>query len=73
VEGDTVFNVLKMGELETDDNERPLYPPRIKTTEIILNPFDDIAPRISNRERLIAEAAAAQANEPTKRKKKEKK
>jgi peptidyl-prolyl cis-trans isomerase SDCCAG10 len=73
VEGDTVFNVLKMGELETDDNERPLYPPRIKTTEIILNPFDDIAPRISNRERLIAEAAAAQANEPAKRKKKEKK
>jgi len=73
VEGDTIFNVLKMGELEIDDNERPLYPPRIKTTEIILNPFDDIAPRISDRERLIAEAAAAQAKEPVKKKKKEKK
>ncbi|KAH8547882.1 peptidyl-prolyl isomerase cwc27 [Umbelopsis sp. PMI_123] len=71
VEGDTIFNVLKMGELEVDDNERPLYPPRIKTTEIILNPFDDIAPRISDRERLIAEAAAAQAKEPPKKKKKE--
>ncbi|KAI9289377.1 cyclophilin-like domain-containing protein [Umbelopsis sp. AD052] len=70
VEGDTIFNVLKMGELEVDDNERPLYPPRIKTTEIILNPFDDIAPRISDRERLIAEAAA-RAKEPAKKKKKE--
>lgn len=62
-----------MGELETDENERPLYPARIKTTEIILNPFDDIAPRISDRERLFAEAAAAQAKEPVKKKKKEKK
>ncbi|CAO3682877.1 unnamed protein product [Umbelopsis vinacea] len=68
VEGDTIFNVLKMGELETDENERPLYPARIKTTEIILNPFDDIAPRISDRERLFAEAAAAQAKEPVKKK-----
>lgn len=34
-----------MGEYETDDNDRPLYPPRILTTDVLLNPFDDIIPR----------------------------
>ena len=34
-----------MSELETDNDERPLEPPRIKTTEILNNPFDDITVR----------------------------
>ncbi|KAI8374288.1 cyclophilin-like domain-containing protein [Radiomyces spectabilis] len=75
VAGDTIFNVLKMGEMEIDDNERPLYPPRIKSTEIVLNPFDDIVPRINKREQMVAKAReeAKEAQMRTKTKKKVKK
>ncbi|KAI8985184.1 cyclophilin-like domain-containing protein [Pilobolus umbonatus] len=54
VAGDTLFNVMKMTELELE-NERPLYPPRIKRTEVVLNPFDDILPRITAQEKKAAE------------------
>lgn len=43
---DTVFNLLRMAELEIDPNtEAPLYPSKIINTEVILNPFNDIIPR----------------------------
>lgn len=45
VAGATIFNALRMGELETDSNERPLEPPRITSVEVVENPFDDIFPR----------------------------
>lgn len=54
VAGDTLFNVMKMTELELDENERPLYPPRIKSAEVVLNPFDDIIPRITAEEKRVA-------------------
>ncbi|KAI8146085.1 cyclophilin-like domain-containing protein [Fennellomyces sp. T-0311] len=77
VAGDTIYNVLKMGEMQTDANERPLYPPRVKTTEVVLNPFDDIVPRISERERKHARALEKQKalaeQDAKKKKKKEKK
>ncbi|KAI7819268.1 cyclophilin-like domain-containing protein [Gamsiella multidivaricata] len=50
VEGDTIFNVLKIGGLEVDKDERPLYPPKVTSCTIIVNPFDDIVPRISRQE-----------------------
>lgn len=66
-----------MGEMEIDSNERPLYPPRIKSTEIVLNPFDDIVPRITEREKQVAKARELQKAEQEqamkKKKKKEKK
>lgn len=64
-----------MGEMEIDENERPLYPPRIKSTEIILNPFDDIVPRITEREKKVARALELQKaqQQQGKKKKKEKK
>lgn len=44
--GDTVFNLLRMGELETDPKtDSLLYPPQIINTEVIINPFNDIVPR----------------------------
>lgn len=43
-----------MTELELDENERPLYPPRIKSAEVVLNPFDDIIPRITAEEKRVA-------------------
>ncbi|CEJ03316.1 hypothetical protein G6F70_008288 [Rhizopus microsporus] len=74
VAGDTLFNVMKMTELELDQNDRPLYPPRIKRTEVVINPFDDIVPRISERERRLAQELerkrAAEAAEQAKKKKK---
>ncbi|XP_063681547.1 spliceosome-associated protein CWC27 homolog [Bolinopsis microptera] len=45
VTGNTIFNVLRMAEMETDNNERPLEPPSIRKTEILNNPFDDIVTR----------------------------
>ncbi|EFC43840.1 predicted protein, partial [Naegleria gruberi] len=43
--GNTIYNVLKIAELEVDDNDRPVYPPKIIRTEVIVNPFPDIVPR----------------------------
>lgn len=45
VTGDTLFNMLKLGDGDVDANNRPLYPCKIVKTEVLLNPFDDIAPR----------------------------
>ena len=46
VVGDTVFNLLRMAELEVDPKtESPLFPPLIIDTEVIINPFNDIIPR----------------------------
>ena len=45
VAGDTVFNVVKMGELDTDADDHPIYPPMIKSASIVNNPFPDIVPR----------------------------
>ncbi|KAK9719976.1 Peptidyl-prolyl isomerase cwc27 [Basidiobolus ranarum] len=69
VVGDTIFNVLKIGEGETDEDERPLYPTTIKATRVISNPFDDIVPRITIEEKIAMEAAkATQAKVTTKKK-----
>ncbi|KAG5459126.1 MAG: peptidyl-prolyl cis-trans isomerase CWC27 [Olpidium bornovanus] len=73
VAGDTVYNVLKAGELELD-GERPIYPPRIISTEVAYNPFDDVIPRITAAEKLVAEQAARRrVQDASKKKAKEKK
>jgi peptidyl-prolyl cis-trans isomerase SDCCAG10 len=43
--GDTIYNLPKFSELELE-GERPLYPPKIFSTEVVWNPFDDIIPRV---------------------------
>lgn len=55
--GDTIFNALKIGGYEIDSNERPLYPPKIKTVKIVVNPFEDIVPRITRGERIMQSRA----------------
>lgn len=72
VAGDTLFNVMKMTELEVDDNERPLYPPRIKSAEVVLNPFDDIIPRITAEEKRRAKQLEKKKLEEAEAKKKKK-
>lgn len=53
ITGDTIFNLLKVNDLEmtAEDRERPVYPPVIKSAEVLDNPFDDIVPRITAAER----------------------
>lgn len=48
VEGPTLFNLLKISELEVDPTtDRPISDPlpRIMRVEVVSNPFDDIVPR----------------------------
>ncbi|KUJ08988.1 cyclophilin-like protein [Mollisia scopiformis] len=45
VEGDTIYNVARMGEMEVGDDDRPLYPPKITNVEVLVNPFKDMARR----------------------------
>ncbi|KAL8709847.1 MAG: hypothetical protein Q9220_005463 [cf. Caloplaca sp. 1 TL-2023] len=47
VAGDTIYNLMKMGEAEllAEGSERPLYPSKIIRTEILVNPFEDMVKR----------------------------
>ena len=48
VVGDTIYNLMKMGEAELADgegNERPLYPTKITGTTVLVNPFEDMVRR----------------------------
>ncbi|XP_062984083.1 spliceosome-associated protein CWC27 homolog [Elgaria multicarinata webbii] len=49
ITGDTIYNMLRLSEVETDMNERPTNPHKIKSTEVLFNPFDDIIPRTSKK------------------------
>ena len=61
VAGNGIFNITPMGDLETDENDRPLFPPKIIKATVLDNPFDDIVPR---------EIAKAKADGDTKPKRK---
>lgn len=60
VEGNSIFTVARLGELEVDASDRPVDPPRITTAEVLWPPFDDIVPRTTPAQR-AAEAAAVEA------------
>ncbi|KAH7651935.1 Cyclophilin-type peptidyl-prolyl cis-trans isomerase protein [Dioscorea alata] len=45
VTGDSIYNLLRLGEVEADKDDRPLDPPIILSVEVLWNPFDDIVPR----------------------------
>lgn len=48
VVGDTIYNLMKMGEADLVDegSERPLYPSMITGTEVLVNPFEDMVARV---------------------------
>lgn len=48
-----------MGELEVDDEDRPVNPPMLKGTEVLWNPFSDIVPRVTAEQRRAAQQEAA--------------
>ena len=47
VVGDTIYNLMKMGEAELAEGqgERPLYPTRITGAKVLVNPFEDMVQR----------------------------
>ena len=45
VQGDTIYNVARMGEAEVEDGERPVYPTRVTGVEVLVNPFKDMVVR----------------------------
>lgn len=45
VTGDTIYNMLRLAEVDIDNEERPLNPYKIRSSEVLYNPFDDIIPR----------------------------
>uniref|UniRef100_A0AC35UCK0 PPIase cyclophilin-type domain-containing protein n=1 Tax=Rhabditophanes sp. KR3021 TaxID=114890 RepID=A0AC35UCK0_9BILA len=45
VEGDTIYNLLKLGEGETDGDERPVRIQKIIKAQVVVNPFADVVKR----------------------------
>ena len=45
VANNTIYNVIRISECEVDKHDKPLMMPKILSTKIIVNPFDDIIPR----------------------------
>lgn len=68
VEGDTIYNLMKMGEadLAEEGGDRPLYPTRITGAEVVVNPFEDVVKR-------VRVATRAPKEEPRKEKAKKRK
>lgn len=67
VTGDSIYNLLRLGEVETDKDDRPLDPPpKIASLEVVWNPFDDIIPREIFKK--VPEAATDGANKESKKK-----
>ncbi|KAF7900336.1 uncharacterized protein EAF01_007638 [Botrytis porri] len=64
VEGETIYNLARMGEAECGDGERPLYPTKITGVEVLVNPFKDMV----RRER-VAKIAVPEKKAPEKKKK----
>ncbi|RYP52630.1 hypothetical protein DL768_002280 [Monosporascus sp. mg162] len=64
--GDTIYNLSRMGEAElAEGSERPLYPIKITSVEILVNPFEDM----KKRERVAARNEQAPAPKSQKKKK----
>ncbi|GCC27131.1 hypothetical protein chiPu_0005553 [Chiloscyllium punctatum] len=70
VTGDTIYNILRLAEVEIDKDERPISPHKIKSTEVLHNSFDDIVPRVlkkhkkEKREEEVKKSYSKGTNEP---------
>ncbi|BBN08039.1 peptidyl-prolyl cis-trans isomerase SDCCAG10 [Marchantia polymorpha subsp. ruderalis] len=68
VTGETIYNLIKIGEVETDKEDRPLDPPKILSVEVLWNPFDDIVIRNLRQSADVQEATEAASKEKKGRK-----
>ncbi|KAI4600459.1 Peptidyl-prolyl isomerase cwc27 [Pestalotiopsis sp. 9143b] len=65
--GDTIYNLARMGESEVaEGGERPLYPIKITSIEILVNPFEDMKKRerIATKTQSAAPAAKKEKKKP---------
>lgn len=68
VTGDSVYNLVRLAEIDTDENDRPLDPPpKITSVEVIWNPFDDIVPRVAVTKSLSSSTADAENKDQKKK------
>ncbi|KAK9073869.1 hypothetical protein SSX86_006463 [Deinandra increscens subsp. villosa] len=68
VTGDSLYNLLNMGDIETDKDDRPVdSPPKILSIEMLWNPFDDVFPRASSAKSLPSSTMET-GNKDTKKK-----
>jgi len=51
VGGNTIYNMIRLNDIEVGEEDRPVEPPKIFKTEILYNPFDDIEPRQKKKEK----------------------
>lgn len=51
VTGETVFNMMKLEDALVDHDDRPKYPPKIISTEVLMNPFPDIVSRVVSKQK----------------------
>ena len=51
VSGDTIYTVARMAEAEVDDDDKPIDPPKVVSTDVLWPPFDDIVPRTTPAQR----------------------
>uniref|UniRef100_A0A8C8CKH2 Peptidyl-prolyl cis-trans isomerase n=1 Tax=Oncorhynchus tshawytscha TaxID=74940 RepID=A0A8C8CKH2_ONCTS len=50
VKRDTMYNMLRLAEVECDQEERHLNPHKLRTTDVLHSPFDDIIPQEAEEE-----------------------
>ncbi|GFZ15554.1 cyclophilin-like peptidyl-prolyl cis-trans isomerase family protein [Actinidia rufa] len=68
VTGDSIYNLIRLGEVETDKNDRPLDPPpKITSVEVLWNPFEDIVPRVATARSLPSFTVDADNKAPKKK------
>ncbi|KAJ1259936.1 hypothetical protein BS78_10G194100 [Paspalum vaginatum] len=58
VTGDSIFNLLALADVETDKDDRPVYPQKILSVEVLWDPFEDIVPRQLKKPESVAKADA---------------
>jgi len=56
VTGDSIFNLLSLADVETDKDDRPVYPQKILSVEVLWDPFEDIVPRQLKKAESVAKA-----------------
>ncbi|CAJ0962512.1 unnamed protein product [Ranitomeya imitator] len=62
VTGDTIYNLLRLAEVDIGEEDRPVNPHKIRITEVLFNPFDDIDPRVTKK--LKKEKQEEEAKQP---------
>ncbi|XP_073440348.1 spliceosome-associated protein CWC27 homolog [Dendrobates tinctorius] len=62
VTGDTIYNLLRLAEVDIGEEDRPVNPHKIRITEVLFNPFDDIDPRVTKK--LKKEKPEEEAKQP---------